>query len=651
MSVLKQIERYWSAVFKLGRISRQAKRADYAVGLIEPRLDALSDDLHALSARQVEVAHLRDRMETVEAAVPALSVRVDGLFEELRGHITEVFARRGEENAARFASRSELENVAGRLDAGDAERRDLAGRLDAGDAERRDLGGRLGATEARQTELAVRQDALSARQGELAARTDTVQLRLDAAEREAAALRERQTALETDLTRRLDALTEALAAHTDHFRGLEEAFRTHKETAQSRLDALAEGARGSEARIGAAEGWLDTLSKDLGRQAEDTHRRLAAVEGGAGGAGSEFQNLEAAYRAHAEDTHRRLETVEREVGERLKPGLADAEAETDRLAGYLKALEDAQRRSGDDTHRRLVSLEMGRSADLGSELQRLDARLDRMAGDQAQIGRAYADLSRRVDLQRFGAPDGPAEPPFEEPVRREGLDALLDAFYGRLEDRYRGSRAEIKKRLRVYLGDVREAIAETRPADGSALGVLDMGCGRGEWLELLADEGVAATGVDLNPVQIAEAVRLGLDVREGDALRALAEAADGSLAIVTAHHLIEHLSFDAVTWMAREALRALAPGGLLLFETPNPRNLIVGASTFHLDPTHRRPVPSEVLTTLFDTLGFHPVEARHLHPSETLEAFASGKRADPYVSDLLFGPQDLAVLGRKPRER
>ena len=181
----------------------------------------------------------------------------------------------------------------------------------------------------------------------------------------------------------------------------------------------------------------------------------------------------------------------------------------------------------------------------------------------------------------------------------------------------------------------------------SARPVLDLGCGRGEWLELLAEAGIAAEGVDTNPMQIAEAGP-GLAIREGDALAALAEAPDGAYAAITAHHLVEHLPFDRVVWMTREALRCLAPGGVLIYETPNPRNLIVGATTFHIDPTHRRPLPAEVLTTLMDTAGFHPVEARPLHPSETREAVVAEGRLDPDIADLLFGPQDLAVIGTRP---
>jgi O-antigen chain-terminating methyltransferase len=154
--------------------------------------------------------------------------------------------------------------------------------------------------------------------------------------------------------------------------------------------------------------------------------------------------------------------------------------------------------------------------------------------------------------------------------------------------------------------------------------------------------------VELNPVQAGEARAEGLDVLEGDACAHLASVPDGSLAMVTAHHLVEHLPFRTVAWIAREALAKLAPGGLLLFETPNPNSLLVGARSFHMDPTHLRPLPAEVLETLLDTVGFHPVETRFMHPHEKLGTFDRERRLDPEIAGLIFGPQDLAVIATRP---
>ncbi|MEM9145086.1 MAG: methyltransferase domain-containing protein [Pseudomonadota bacterium] len=321
----------------------------------------------------------------------------------------------------------------------------------------------------------------------------------------------------------------------------------------------------------------------------------------------------------------------------------------DRLAQNAPMIEDAQARviahsvRLDEIETEIDPKIEVQLAPIKAELAEIRRAMDRLSTDSAQLARGFSELSRRLDLQRFRHGEAATDTP-PASLAREGLDALLDSFYGRLEDRYRGSREQIKQRLAVaYLQDVRAAVEATegRP-------VLDLGCGRGEWVELVLSAGIEARGVDLNPVQIADAKAAGLPVEHGDAMAALAAAPDGVFAVVTAHHLIEHLPFDGVAWMAREALRVLAPGGVLIVETPNARNLIVGATTFHIDPTHVRPLPAEVLTTLFDTIGFAPVEPRPLHPSDTREGFLRENRADPHVAELLFGPQDLAVLATRP---
>ena len=147
---------------------------------------------------------------------------------------------------------------------------------------------------------------------------------------------------------------------------------------------------------------------------------------------------------------------------------------------------------------------------------------------------------------------------------------------------------------------------------------------------------------------IAAAQEAGLDVRLGDSLEALAALEDNSLSVITAHHLVEHLPFDKVAWIAREAMRVLSPGGLLMFETPHTRNVLVGATTFHTDPTHLKPMPEQVLEVLFETAGFHPIEVRALHAHERFDEFVAKPDFNNELAFLMFGPQDLSVLGIKP---
>ena len=125
--------------------------------------------------------------------------------------------------------------------------------------------------------------------------------------------------------------------------------------------------------------------------------------------------------------------------------------------------------------------------------------------------------------------------------------------------------------------------------------VLDIGCGRGEFLSLLKRNNIATRGIDLNGAMVQEAKALDLDVLEGDAIAYLRSLPDNSLAAITGFHIVEHISFKELVSLFDTANRVLMPGGLVLFETPNPENLVVGACTFNYDPTHNKPLPPDYL--------------------------------------------------------
>jgi SAM-dependent methyltransferase len=216
----------------------------------------------------------------------------------------------------------------------------------------------------------------------------------------------------------------------------------------------------------------------------------------------------------------------------------------------------------------------------------------------------------------------------------------LDALYVDFEEEFRGSPADIKSRLQVYVADVRGVLGDS---DGQ---VLDLGCGRGEWLSLLGEEGLHARGVDSNRVQIERCRAQGLEVVEADffdVLRALPEA---SADVLTAFHLAEHLPYARLVELLDEAVRALRPGGLLILETPNPDNVLVGSCQFYLDPTHRHPLPSALLRFLVEARGLRDVEVRLLHPAPDYERLQGSEVAER-LNQYLYGPRDYAVLGYK----
>jgi len=273
---------------------------------------------------------------------------------------------------------------------------------------------------------------------------------------------------------------------------------------------------------------------------------------------------------------------------------------------------------------------------LQQQLVQMQRRLEESATEQ-HIALGQVDLF--LNAVRRKLPDGPtAEDLVREPT---AWDHLYNAF----EDLQRGSYAEIQSRLGVYLDDM--------PTSDDP--VIDIGCGRGEWLDLLKQKGIAAYGVDNNPDVAERAAARELDVRTADALDHLASVPDRSVAAVTAFHVAEHLPLEALIGLIDGALRVLRPGGKLILETPNPANLTVGATTFWLDPTHIRPLPSDLLAFLVSSRGFGDVEVRPLPRSEQPIATTNlGENHDPTLARVvelvnvhLGAAADYAVLGTR----
>ncbi|MCA2625500.1 MAG: methyltransferase domain-containing protein [Microcystis sp. M20BS1] len=224
------------------------------------------------------------------------------------------------------------------------------------------------------------------------------------------------------------------------------------------------------------------------------------------------------------------------------------------------------------------------------------------------------------------------------------LDHSLDAFYFAFEERFRGSREEINERLEVYLPRLREA--QIAPVDSL---ILDLGCGRGEWLELLRDNGYRSRGIDLNRVVIEQCQSRGLEVVEGDVIAYLQSMPDESVAVITGFHIIEHLPFEILVKLLNEAFRVLRHRGLVIFETPNPANVLVGSCNFYFDPTHRNPLPSLMTQFLVQYCGFAEVEILNLNPSDGFKADEVNEldELSKQFNQYFYGPMDYAVIGYK----
>lgn len=176
----------------------------------------------------------------------------------------------------------------------------------------------------------------------------------------------------------------------------------------------------------------------------------------------------------------------------------------------------------------------------------------------------------------------------------------FESLYRSFEDRFRGSSEVIRERQRVYLPLI-GAIAASAPAGRRAL---DIGCGRGEWLGLIAQHGWTGIGVDSNLSMLGPEAPAGVAFVHGDGLDYLRSCADGSFGLATAFHVVEHVSNDVLTALLKELRRVLSPGGLVILETPNPENLTVASWSFYMDPTHRAPIAPALLRYCAEAAGF-----------------------------------------------
>jgi O-antigen chain-terminating methyltransferase len=215
---------------------------------------------------------------------------------------------------------------------------------------------------------------------------------------------------------------------------------------------------------------------------------------------------------------------------------------------------------------------------------------------------------------------------------------MSDHFYRAFEDKHRGSRELIKERLKAYLPFILPLL-QAYP-QGQAI---DLGCGRGEWLELLTEVGLRPIGIDLDDGMLAACRELGLAAEQGDAIAHLIGLPDESQVLVSAFHMVEHIAFEQLQTLVQQALRVLKPGGLLIMETPNPENILVATCNFYVDPSHERPIPPMLLSFLAEYVGFSRVKTVRLQEPEGLLS-----KTKVNLRDVLTGVSpDYAVVAQK----
>jgi len=215
---------------------------------------------------------------------------------------------------------------------------------------------------------------------------------------------------------------------------------------------------------------------------------------------------------------------------------------------------------------------------------------------------------------------------------------LQKNFYRAFEDRYRGSRVVILGRLQIYV----DFLAPLKGLFKNA-SAIDLGCGRGEFLEVLLSAGFKAKGIDLDAGMLQACTELKLPAEKGDALAFLAKLPKQSQVVVSAFHVVEHMPFEQLQILVADAYRVLKPGGILILETPNPENITVATANFYLDPTHQRPIPPQLLSFVGEYAGFERVKILRLQESPTLK-----EKQNVDLADVLSGASpDYSIVAQK----
>jgi len=207
-------------------------------------------------------------------------------------------------------------------------------------------------------------------------------------------------------------------------------------------------------------------------------------------------------------------------------------------------------------------------------------------------------------------------------------------FYLAFENKFRGSSLDVNEKLVFYDGLLQEISSRF-----SACSLLDIGCGRGEWLVKCIDIGINSFGIDNNDTMFKVCQEKGLNIKHGEALDVLKTIENNSFHIISSFHFIEHISFEMFLQILEECKRVLIPGGALILETPSIDNILVSSKDFYLDPTHVTHMHPE--TVIFALEYFKFTEAKYFLINKSLYQ----KYGSESINNIVSSPGlDVAII-------
>lgn len=281
--------------------------------------------------------------------------------------------------------------------------------------------------------------------------------------------------------------------------------------------------------------------------------------------------------------------------------------------------------------------QLGTQSALKLQQRQWEKQLQQLRYQQEKLQREHAQLRKRLMLAEKHLQQGLIAPQASDTTASEPLAQWYSAF----EESQRGDVSQIAQRQAQYIPLVTPVLQALPQAPA-----LDLGCGRGEWVQLLNRLGHHSVGVDSNTAMLQPAEAADADVHCQDIFSFLSEQPPERYALVTSFQVVEHLPPEQLLQLLQDAWRILRPGGMIILETPNPENIQVAAYSFWMDPTHQRPLPPPLLLNMAQHAGF--VDC-HIHRSSPWPPDQQTQGLPQPLARLLYADQDYALIARKPQ--